>query len=382
MTVDSQHKVCTRCVMDTSDPQIHFDEAGVCSHCHNFDNVTKKVWFPNDEGQKKLEAIFQKIKKEGEGQDYDCIIGLSGGVDSSYLALVLKNYNIRPLVVHVDAGWNSELAVYNIEQIVKYCNYDLHTHVVDWEEIKDLQLAYLKSGISNQDAVQDHIFFSSLYHFAMKNNIKYVISGGNIATECVFPNTWHHAAMDAINLKSIHRKFGRLKLKNYKTIGFFKYFLYYPFVKGMTAIRPLNYMKYDKAQALQELQQKVGYKDYGRKHGESRFTKFFQNHYLPVKFDIDKRKAHLSSMILTGLISREEALVKLSEPLYDPKELVEDKAYIAKKLGISVSELDSLTLEKGKSYQEYGNWDVLYGMLLGMKKIMRRITGRNVKSYS
>lgn len=382
MVNNNKYKVCSRCVMDTSDSEIVFDSFGICNHCHNFDNVTKKVWFPNDEGKRKLESIFAKIKKEGKGQDYDCIIGLSGGVDSSYLALILKDYNIKPLVVHVDAGWNSELAVYNIEQIVKHCNYDLHTHVVDWEEVKDLQLAYLKSGVANQDAVQDHVFFASLYHFAVKNNIKYVISGGNIATECVFPNSWHHAAMDAINLKSIHKKFGRLKLRNYKTIGFLKYFFYYPFVKGMTPIRPLNYMVYDKSKALKELQDKIGYKDYGRKHGESRFTKFFQNHYLPVKFGIDKRKAHLASMILTGLISRDQALVKLSEPLYDSKELADDKIYIAKKLGITESELEQLTLAEGKSYREYRNWDLFYGLLLSLKKLVVRLTGRNVKSYS
>lgn len=382
MSISMNYQICTRCVMDTSDPEISFDEAGVCNHCHNFDHVTSKLWHPNEHGKLKLEQIFERLKKEGRGKDYDCIIGLSGGVDSSYLALVLKDYGLRPLVVHVDAGWNSELAVHNIERIVKYCNYDLHTHVMNWNEVKDLQLAYLKSGVANQDVVQDHAFFASLYHFAVKNKIKYVISGGNIATECVFPNSWHHAGMDAINLRAIHKKFGKVKLKQYKTIGFFRYFFYYPFVKGMTAIRPLNYMPYDKSEALRELEEKVGYKDYGRKHGESRFTKFFQNYYLPEKFSIDKRKAHLSSVILTGQITREEALQELSKPLYNKEELLEDKSYVAKKLGISVQELDELTHSKGISYAEYANWDFMYGILVKIKKLITKILGKNVKSYS
>jgi N-acetyl sugar amidotransferase len=202
---DKKYQICICCVMDITDPGITFDEKGVCNHCRHFHEVTSKHWFPNDEGKKKLDTLFSKIKQKGKGKEYDCIIGLSGGVDSSYLALMLKDCGLRPLVVHVDAGWNSELAVYNIEQIVKHCGYDLHTHVIDWQEIKDLQLAYLKSGVANQDTVQDHAFFASLYHFAAQHNIKYVISGGNISTESVFPKAWHHAAMDAMNLKSIHK---------------------------------------------------------------------------------------------------------------------------------------------------------------------------------
>ena len=226
-------QVCTRCVMDSSDPEITFDDQGVCNHCHKFDAETSTCWYPNDTGKEKLNQIFDVVREAGRGKEYDCIIGLSGGVDSSYLALVLKDHGLRPLVVHVDGGWNSELAVHNIEQIVKYCGYELFTHVVDWEEMRDLQLAYLKAGVANQDVPQDHIFFSSLYHFAVKNDIRYVISGGNIATESVFPGSWHHAAMDAINLRAIHKQFGVLPLKHYKTISFFEYYVYYPLIKKM-----------------------------------------------------------------------------------------------------------------------------------------------------
>ena len=217
----TKNQTCTRCVMDTSDPLITFDAHGVCNHCNEFDAVTSKNWFPNEEGKQRWAAIVEQVKATGKGQEYDCILGLSGGVDSSYLAIKVHEWGLRPLVVHVDAGWNSELAVANIEAIVKYCNYDLHTHVVDWEDMRDLHLAYLRAGISNQDVPQDHIFFASLYHFATKNNIRYILSGGNLATEATSPEAWHGSAMDAINLKAIHRKYGEHKLKNYKTISFF-----------------------------------------------------------------------------------------------------------------------------------------------------------------
>jgi len=379
---EKKYQVCTWCVMDTSDPEIGFDEQGVCNHCHEFDEVTSKRWFPNEEGKKKLEVIFDNIKQAGKNQEYDCIIGLSGGVDSSYLALVMKDYALRPLVVHVDAGWNSELAVHNIEQIVKYCGYDLHTHVMDWQEIRDLQLAYLRAGVANQDVVQDHAFFASIYHFAVQNNIKHVISGGNIATESVFPKSWHHAAMDAINLKAIHKRFGRRKLQHYKTISFIKYYFYYPFIKGMTVIRPLNFMSYHKGEALEVLKKRVGYKEYGRKHGESRFTKFFQNYYLPTKFNMDKRRPHLSSQILSGELTRDQALEELQKTLYEEVELREDKAYIAKKLGISLMEFDQLIHEKGHDYSEYPNWDARYKFMLKVKNLAHKLLGRSVKAYS
>lgn len=379
---DKYYQMCTRCVMDTTDTEITFDQQGVCNHCHEFDAITSKRWFPNDEGKAQLKKIFNKIREERKSYEYDCILGLSGGLDSSYLALMMKEYGMRPLVVHVDAGWNSELAVYNIEKVVKYCGYDLHTHVMNWQEVRDLQLAYLKSGIANQDVVQDHAFFSSLYHFAVANKINYVISGGNIATESVFPKSWHHTAMDAINLKAIHKKFGKLQLKDYKVISFLQYYFYYPFVKGMKVVLPLNYIPYSKEQALLELQEKVGYKPYGRKHGESRFTKFFQNYYLPVKFNIDKRKIHLSSMVLSGLMSREQALAELLKPLYDDSELREDKHYIAKKLGISVEQLDEYISSPGHDYSEYPNWDSRYSFMKRVQFLVSKTLGRHVKNYS
>ncbi|MDA9358860.1 N-acetyl sugar amidotransferase [Flavobacteriaceae bacterium] len=374
----TNQQICTTCVMDISDPEITFNEAGVCNHCLNFEN-TKKNWFPNKEGQKKLEAYLSQIKKSCQNQEYDCIIGLSGGIDSTYLALKAKDWGLRPLVIHVDAGWNSELAVSNIEKIVKHCNYDLHTEVIDWTAMKNLHLAYLKSGISNQDVPQDHIFFSTLYHYATKNNIKYILSGGNIATESIFPASWHGSAMDAINLKAIYKRFGQTKsLKNYKTINFFKYYIYFPFVYRMRVLRPLNFMPYDKREALKELEQ-IGYKKYVGKHGESIFTKFFQTYYLPKKFGCDKRRPHLSSLIVSGQLTREEALIELDKPLYSSETIKNEKAYIAKKLGLSLEGLDELIENKNHVYSDFPNWMKYLKLIRFLSRLLNKMIGYKIK---
>ncbi|TMP36646.1 N-acetyl sugar amidotransferase [Pseudoalteromonas rubra] len=372
--------VCTRCVMDTTDDDIKFDEHGVCNYCRNFDNVISKRWHPDREDL--LKERIEQIKREGKGKEYDCIIGLSGGIDSSYLAVKLKDYGLRPLVVHVDAGWNSELAVHNIKQVVDYCGFDLHTHVMNWNDIRALQLAYLKAGVANQDVVQDHSFFSTLYHFAVKNNIKTVISGGNIATESIFPSSWHHSAMDAKNIHSIFKKHGQGKLKEYSTISMLQYYIYYPYIYKMKTFRPLNFMPYDKDEAMRYLVEEVGYKEYGRKHGESIFTRFFQNHYLPAKFGYDKRKPHLASLINAKQLSRDEALKILQEPLYDEVELKEDLIFVAQKLGITVEELQTYISEKGRSYKEYSNWDSGYKRLKAIQQKLEKLLGREIKNYA
>lgn len=377
-----KHKICSNCIMDTTDPLISFDEKGVCNHCNEFYEVTRCNWYPNEVGTEKLNLILEQIKSVGKNQEYDCIIGLSGGVDSSYLALKASQWGLRPLVVHVDAGWNSELAVANIEKVVKYCNYDLHTHVVDWEDMRDLHLAYLKAGIANQDVPQDHIFFSSLYHFAIQNGIRYILSGGNIATEGIFPKAWHGSAMDAINLKAIHNRFGSRKLKHYKTISFFENYFWYPIVKGMRTIRPLNYMAYDKEMAVKELQDVIGWQSYGRKHGESIFTKLFQNYYLPTKFGYDKRKPHFSSLIVSGQMTREKALSKMHEPLYDAKELEIDINYFCKKLRVTRLEFDELLNAPIHSYQDFANWDRRYKLLKKFQGWIEVLLHKKIKVFS
>ncbi len=368
--------------MDTTDPEIVFDAEGVCSHCKHFDLVQSKQWFPTAEGERRLADTLARVRHDGRNNEYDCIIGLSGGVDSSFLALKLKEMNLRPLVVHVDAGWNTELAVRNIENIVRYCGYDLHTHVMDWEDMRDLQLAYLRAGVSNQDVPQDHAFFASMYHFIVKNKIKYIISGGNLATECVAPHAWHHSAMDAINLLDIHKRFGEQKLRSYKTISFSQYYFVYPFVHGLRTVLPLNFMPYNKSAALKELMEKVDYRPYERKHGESIFTRFFQNHYLPVRFGYDKRKPHLSSLVLSGQMTRNEAVEALAAPLYDPQDLAADIQYFCRKLRIGEADYNALINAPRRDASEFRNWNKLHRFAKTGQHLLQRLTGKKIGVYS
>lgn len=382
MHTDVDYRICASCVMDTSDPEITFDDRGVCNHCIEFEEVTRKSWHPDETGAAMWAREVERIKKEGEGRAYDSILGLSGGVDSSYLALKVYEAGLRPLVVHVDAGWNSELAVANIEQIVNYCKFDLHTHVVNWEDMRDLHLAYLRSGVANQDVPQDHAFFANLYHYAVQNGVRTVFSGGNIATEAVWPSAWHGSAMDAINLKAIHKRFGERQLKAYPTIGFLDYYFTYPFVRKMRTVRPLNLMPFDKESAVKEMAEKLGWRSYGRKHGESLFTKLFQNYILPRKYGYDKRRPHYASMILSGQLTREEALVKLEEPLYDPGELEADLNYFCKKLRISRSEFEEILESPTRHHTEFPTWEANKRVAKWAQRTLEKLRGRSFGVYS
>lgn len=368
--------------MDTTDVEITFDAAGVCNHCLEFDRVTRLQWLPDERGALAWSELVGNIRREGSDKEYDCILGLSGGIDSSYLALKALDAGLRPLVVHVDAGWNSELAVSNIEKIVKYCKFDLHTHVVDWEEMRDLHLSYLRAGVANQDVPQDHAFFATLYKFATDNGIRYVLNGGNIATEGIFPSSWHASAMDAINLRAIHKRFGERPLKHYITVSFFRYYISLPFIYRMRSVRPLNLMPFNKELALRELEQRVGFRGYQRKHGESLFTKIFQNYYLPEKFGLDKRKPHLSSLIKSGQMSREQALIELEKPLYHPDELQVDINYFCKKLRISKEQFSEYLAATPHDYADFPTWDRRYKLLKAAQALVARITGRRINAYS
>jgi N-acetyl sugar amidotransferase len=340
--MNKKYQICNRCIMDTSDPEIVFDEIGNCNHCNSFYESASKIWFPNEEGAKKLNAIINEVKQAGLNQEYDCVIGLSGGVDSSYLAYKAKESGLRPLAVHIDAGWNSELAVKNIENIVKKLNIDLYTCVIDWEEMRDLQIAFLRSGVANQDTPQDHAFFAALYGFAVKENIKYVLSGSNHATEFILPSAWGYDAMDSIHLKAIHKRFGKRALKTFPLVNFFDLYINYRYIKKMKVVAPLNYMPYSKNEAIKVLEQKLDWKYYGGKHYESRFTKFFQGYYLPKKFGYDKRKAHLSSLVVSGQMTREEALIEMQKDAYPSEQIEEDKEFIIKKLDLTESEFEDI----------------------------------------
>ena len=368
--------------MDTSDPEITFDQNGVCNHCNEFENEISLNWYPNKKGEKLLEAQLEKIRNEGKGKEFDCLIGLSGGVDSSYLTLKAKEWNLRPLVLHVDAGWNSELAVSNISKTIEFCQFDLYTEVVNWEEVRNLQLAYLRSGISNQDVPQDHIFFSSTYHYAAKNGIKYILSGGNIATESIFPKAWHGPAMDSINLKYISKKFGESKLRDYRTISFMQFYFLYPLICRIKTVRPLNFMVYEKTRAIKELQDKVGWRSYDLKHGESLFTKFFQNYFLPTRFGFDKRKPHFASLINSGQMTRKQALDELNKPLYNDHELERDIKYLCKKLGIEKKEFEQFLLCPILDYHQTPNWQVYYRIMKKIQSFVRLIVGKPISYYS
>ncbi len=347
------YRMCRRCVMDTTDPEITFDAEGVCNHCRRFELEMKPHWKPTPEGARELQAIIAEIKERGRGKRYDCVIGLSGGVDSSYLAAKVVEWGLRPLVVHVDAGWNSELAVKNIEQIVTKLNLDLVTCVVDWEDMKELHLAFLRAGLCNQDVPQDHAFFAALYKYATDAGIRYVISGTNYATEGVLPQSWGYDAMDATHLRAVHRQYGTRRLHHFPVVSFYQYYILFPKILGMNVVAPLNYIPYDKNEAIDFLEKNFGWRYYGGKHYESRWTRFFQAHYLPAKFGYDKRKAHLSSLIVSGQMTRDEALAELEKPLYSDNELAEDKAFVAKKLGITVDQLDMFIADPPRHYTKF-----------------------------
>lgn len=352
---DHNYQICVRCIMDTTDALIKFNDKGECNHCESFDLRKDYVLSSGAEGHNKLMKIISEIKENNREKKYDCILGLSGGVDSSYLAYwAVKYAKLRVLAVHVDGGWNSEIAVANIEKIVKKLNIDLVTHVVDWQEMRELQVAFLKSGVANQDTPQDHAFFAALYNFASKQNISYVLSGYNFTSESVLPQSWGYSAMDLDQISSIYESFGRgIVLSKFPVVSFFRNYVYYPYIRRIKVISPLNYLDYDKEKAIAILKSELGWSYYGGKHHESKFTAFFQSYWLPTRFNFDKRRAHLSSLVLSGQLSREEALNIIKTPPFSARKIVFDKEYIAKKLKLSVADLDSFLNLPIVSYKAY-----------------------------
>ena len=355
-------RICTKCVMDTTDPMITFNEHGVCDHCMTFARRTFPNWHPNQTGAAKLASNVERIRKLGEGKDFDCIIGMSGGIDSSYLTYVAKEkLGLRPLVFHVDAGWNSQIAVNNIEKLVDGLGLDLYTEVIDWEEMKDLQLAFFKSGVSHIDTPQDHAFFATMYKFALEHDVKYILTGSNLSTECVRnPVEWMYYQSDSVQLRDIHRKFGTRPLVNYPVTSILRHKIYLPYVKKIKVVKPLDFMPYIKQDAIKLLTERFGWQPYPQKHFESRFTRFYEGYWLPTKFGYDTRKVQFSSLILTGQMTREQALAKLAEPSYDEKLIHQDFEYVATKLGITVEELQGYLYAPNKSYRDYRSQSWVY----------------------
>ena len=349
-------QVCTNCVMDTSDSKIHFDENGQCDHCANFYSSILPNWDTDELGQQKLNAMVEQIKKDGKGKEFDCIIGISGGVDSSYLLYYAKEVlGLRPLAFSVDTGWNLNVAVGNIEKVVKGLDLDLYTEIVNWPEMRDLQLAFFNSQVAYQDLPQDHVIFAGLYNHAVKNKIKHVLTGGNYSTECVRePIEWVYQN-DLKFIKDVHKKFGSRPLKTLPLTGMFKYKLYYRFIKGMKVHRPLDLIEYKKEDAISTLNSKFAWEPYQNKHFESIFTRFYEGYWLVKKFGYDKRRAHYSSLILTGQISRDEALEKLKDSPYSDDLAQKDLNYICQKLNLTNEAFIDLLNQPNKTYKDYKN---------------------------
>jgi N-acetyl sugar amidotransferase len=378
--MEREYQICTNCIMDTSDSKITFDEKGVCDHCNDFYQHVLPNWHTDERGAKEMEKLVEKIKKDGEGKDFDCILGMSGGVDSSYLLhLAVTKLGLRPLVFHVDGGWNSELAVNNIQVMIDKLGLDLFTEVINWEEMKDFQLAFFKSGLPHIDIPQDHAFVATLYNFANKYNIKYILNGGNISTECVRnPMEFLYYGTDMAQIRDIRRQFSKNNMETYPFSPVLKHKFYLRYMKGVQVVKPLNYMPYLKEDAIKMLAETYAWTPYPQKHFESRFTKFYEGYWLPERFGFDTRRVQYSSLILTGQLSRDMAIEKMKKTAYNPETIDEEFKYIATKLGITVEELREYFTMPKKFYWDYKNQLSMFKIgakilkILGVEKSIKR----------
>lgn len=376
-----KYQICTHCIMDTSDPRIRFDHQGVCEYCNNFKSTIAPSWNTGAQGAAALARIAEQIKADTQGKDFDAIIGLSGGLDSSYAAYVaVKKMGLRPLLFHVDAGWNTDQAVGNIEKLVDGLGVDLYTEVINWEEMKDLQVAFLKAGIPDQDIPQDTAFFSALYQFARKNKIKHVITGSNFSTECCRePEEWGgYPGIDKTLIGDIHGRFGKRPLATFPIKDILVYKVFYQKILGMKVHYPLNHVPYVKKDAEDELERLFGWQRFQHKHHESRFTRFYEDYWMPRKFGYQKRRAHFSSLIMTGQMTREAALQRISRPEMDEHFLQQEFEYVAHKLDLTVPELQAIFDAPNKTFHDYKNkrWVIGLGAkvlsALGLEKRLFR----------
>lgn len=375
-----EYQICTNCVMDTSDSNITFDENGVCDHCRGFKEHVEPNWYPNAEGERRFAAVVEKIKENGKGRDFDCILGMSGGLDSSFLLhKAVKDFGLRPLVFHVDGGWNTDIAVSNIQSLVDGLGLDLYTEVINWNEMRDFQLAFFKSGVPHIDIPQDHAFVATLYNFADKHKIKYILNGGNIATECVRnPLEWLYYGTDMRQLKDIQDQFGTVPMRTYPFSSVLRHKFYLRYIRGVEVVKPLDWMPYTKELARDTLSELYGWKPYPQKHFESRFTRFYEGYWLPERFGYDTRRVQFSSLILTGQMRRDEAIEALKTPAYDPETIGHEFDYIARKLGITSEELRGYFTMPKKSYADYKNQRWMFNLgakvlqAIGAEKAVKR----------
>lgn len=359
--------------MDTSDPLISFDGNGRCHHCANYDETILPNWHTDERGERVLAPIVERIKRDGKNRPHDCLIGISGGLDSSYLSYIAKEkFGLRPILFHVDAGWNSQQAVHNVEKLVDGLGVDLYTEVIDWEEMRDLQLAFFQSQVADQDVPQDLAFFSALYNFAAKNHYKYILTGGNFSTECVRePLEWGgYYATDLRFVRDVHGRYGTHPMKRFPTSDIFTYKLYYRFVKGVRMVKMLNNVPYVKADAERLLADRFGWEPFQHKHHESRFTRFYESFWMPQKFGYEKRRAHFSSLILTKQMTREAALDRISRPELDDQLMTQEFAYVAKKLDLEIAELQRIFEAPNKSFRDYKNNMALISLGTGILRAL------------
>lgn len=363
----SPTQTCIQCVMDTTDKTISFDSNGVCSHCRDYAEMSQNWPLETYIANNEIENLFKSIKKRAANKKYDCIVGLSGGVDSSYIALLAKKYDLRPLCVHLDNGWNSELAVANIHSIVEKLNFDLYTHVIDWEEFKDLQRSFFKANVIDIEVLSDHAIFGVIMQLAKKYKVKAILSGANISTEHIMPRSWVHRKQDLTNIKDIQKKFGTLKIKSFPQVSTLNHVISM-YLLGYKVYKPLNYLKYNKSEVKKTLQEKLGWRDYGGKHYESIFTKFYQAHILPTKFNVDKRKAHLSTLICSKQATRADAVEELKKPLYNSTELEQDTDFVCKKLEFTRAEMADYLKAAPVSHYAYKSDQWVYNLLSYIQK--------------
>jgi len=356
------YQICSNCIMDTTDSAIVFDDKGVCDHCNTFYTKTLRNWQTDTRGQAELDQMTEKIQAEGKGKDFDCIIGMSGGIDSSYLTYVAKEkLGLHPLVFHVDAGWNSQVAVNNIERLVDGLELDLFTEVINWEEMKDLQLSFFRSGVSHIDTPQDHAFFATMYKFATEHRVKNILTGANLSTECIRnPIEWMYYQSDSLQLSDIHRRFGERPLNTFPVTSILWHKIWLPYFRDIKVLRPLNYGPYIKEEAKQLLMDRFGWQPYPQKHFESRFTKFYESYWLPKRFGYDVRRVQFSSLIVTNQMTRDGALEELKKSPYDPETIGQEIEFVANKLGITVEELNGFMELPKKTYRDYKSQRQIY----------------------
>lgn len=359
-----EYQICNRCVMDTSDPNISFNEEGICDHCLSFDKNVKPNWHPNEHGIEIFRKKVQQIQKKAKGREFDCIMGLSGGLDSSYLLhMAVKEFGLKPLVFHVDGGWNTDIAVSNIQHLVDKLNLELFVEVINWEEMKDFQLAWFKSGTPHLDIAQDHAFFATMFHFAKRYKINTILNGGNISTECVRnPLDWIYYGTDMTLIKDIRKKFSTNPMNTYPWSSVFYHKIYLRYFKKIEVVRPLNLMPYNKKLAMEILRDNYDWLPYPQKHFESRFTKFYEGYWLPTRFGYDTRRVQFSSLILTDQMNRLDALNELKKPPFDESTISDEIQFIANKLDITVEELKSYHTMEKKWWYDYKNEKKIFDM--------------------